>query len=645
MNRKLFASLALICLAVMFLGVNYAARSLLSGVRLDATQDRLYTLSQSTRTALSALKEPVTFDFYVSRQAAAASPVARAYVQRVSDMLKAYAALSGGRITLNTLDPAPFSALEDKALAAGLVGARLSETEDSVLYFGLVVKNAVDESVVIPFFAPEREASLEYDLTRAVLDATEPTRPSVAVITGLPWLFQSDAFGLGGQPVARVAKDLSKSFDLDVISPGFDQLPPRASVLLIAQPWELSPWQLYLVDQFALSRGRVIVMLDPASSISRDGGGGVTSGTQNLGVLAGHWGFAVQPDVVMDRDEALPVQTSLGGRPIVAPQPLYFQIVPDNLDRSSLITSAFGRGINVGTPGEIVVRPKPGLTFEPLMTTSKNTMKIAAAQALAGPGPEAVLQDWQSLDTAFPVAMRISGPLTSAFATPPAAPERSPDMQAAFGPLRPAPAQIKASTRRAEIIVVGDVDLLADSFYATADGEAADNAAFVLNAVDLMSGSEALIGLRSRAPSARPLVVVETLKANAQARLLEEQQQLETRLQASTQRLEELQAKAKSTGFLAGRTDARLTPAEEAEISRFREDVVSTRQRLRAVQSGVRSDVDYLKTLMIVLNGILIPFLVTMAGLWIFTARRLRASRARRLAVSEQVRDEVASVP
>jgi ABC-2 type transport system permease protein len=646
MRPNAFLALALVAIAVIFVGLNIASTNLLGGVRLDATHDRLYTLSASTKRAVTKLDEKVTLDFYAASGALADDPALRTYAARVRDMLKAYAALSKGKIVLVEHDPAPFSTAEDDALAAGIKAIPGAGPEDDPLYLGLVIANSVDDKSVIPLFSPEREAGLEYEITRALVSTVSPSRQRVAIITSLPWLFDGDSDGLAIKPIAKIAQDLTASFDVVLLRPDFDQLPPNTNVVMLAQPGDMSDYQLYLLDQFAMRQGRLMVLLDPASTVAKDGGGGIVGASQALGSLAGALGFSVQSDVILDKAQALPVQAVIAGRQVVAPQPLYFAIPQKGLNASNLLTTGFGRGLHVGTPGEVVFTQKAGLTFEPLLTTTNDTMRMEAARAVSGLNPEAVAGDWVPADSRFVVGAQISGKLVSAFPSgPPAAPPRSAQMTAVFGPRPALMPHVAQSQKEAQIVVVGDVDILADSFYLAPEGESADNAAFIMNAIDILSGSEALIGLRSRTPSARPLVVVERLKAQAQARLLDEQQQLQTRLETATARLNELEAKGAGSGFFTGRSDASLTSAEQNEVTRFRTEVKDTRKRLRKVQEGVRASVAQIKTLLIALNAFLVPLLIALVGIAVFTTRRMAARKARRTPIFEQIQAELEAVP
>ena len=88
-------------------------------------------------------------------------------------LLQQYSDISGGRLEFAVFDPEPFSDAEDKAVAAGLRGVRLNQ-EGEAGYFGLVGTNSTDTDATIPFFTTDREAFLEYDLTKLIYTLANP---------------------------------------------------------------------------------------------------------------------------------------------------------------------------------------------------------------------------------------------------------------------------------------------------------------------------------------------------------------------------------------------------------------------------------------------------------------------------------------
>ena len=118
-NRRLLI-LTLPVLALLFLGLVLLSSKLLRGARLDLTQHQQYTLSEGTRHILGRIHDPVRLQLYYSEKTAEALPQFRVFAQRVRELLEEAAAHSHGQLTLEVVDPEPFSAAEDKAAAYGL---------------------------------------------------------------------------------------------------------------------------------------------------------------------------------------------------------------------------------------------------------------------------------------------------------------------------------------------------------------------------------------------------------------------------------------------------------------------------------------------------------------------------------------------
>ncbi|MBC7769521.1 MAG: ABC transporter, partial [Phycisphaerales bacterium] len=204
---------------------------------------------------------------------------------------------------------------------------------------------------------------------------------------------------------------------------------------------------------------------------------------------------------------------------------------------------------------------------------------------------------------------------------PPPAPAPAP------APTEPA-APLAASATPAEIVIVADVDFLADDFYVDprSGGAAADNASFALNAIDVLGGSDALVSLRSRAPSLRRMDLVEEMERSAERRIRDRQEALQRELQDTEARLAELQERGRASGFFSGDLGAELTPEETLEIERFRTRVTAVRSELRDTERNLRSDIDALETGVVFLNVWLAPLLVAGAGLFLFWRRQRRGS-------------------
>ncbi len=638
MSARRFAVFAALALFVMFVAANVTANSWFRSWRLDLTENQLYSLSRGTQQTLNQLSEPVELTLYYSRDAAAPLPQLQAYAARVREMLQTFQARSNGRVRFREVDIEPFSELEDDAVEAGIEPRRPFEGADPI-YFGLTGANAMDDQRTIPFFDPQREAFLEYEITRLIYELEHPDRTRVALITSLPLdpVTAADPRYSRGQTV--FAGELGRLMEVTRLNPDFADI-PDVDVLAIIHPGELSPRQLYAIDQFILREGRAFIALDPAALLAETGGFdpfnpvAPAPSASTLEPLLSRWGVQMTPTVVLDREGALPVrvQNPLTGQAENAPQPLFIQIPPAQLDRDDLMTAWLRRGINFGLTGALSWSERPGVQVQRLARTSGATMRMPAAEALMRPTPYDIEAMWLPgggrVET---LALRLSGNLETAFpegrpAAAPVAPEE--------GAAPPAPEEaaehLASSTTPAQIVVVSDVDFLADDFYIDPQSgvSAADNASFALNAIDVLGGSDALVSLRSRAPSLRRMELVEEMERDAQRRIERRQNELQAELADTEARLAELQARGRGSGFFTGNLGAEMTPEENAEIERFRARVLEVRAELRRTERELRGDVERLEAMVVFVNVWMAPLLIAAAGLFLFW-RRQRRGRAR----------------
>jgi len=644
MSARRFAFLAALALFVAFVSANVISNSWFRSWRLDLTESQLYSLSPGTQQTLDELSEPIELTLYYSRDAAASMSQLQAYAARVREMMQTFQARSHGRVRFVEVDVEAFSEDEDDAVADGIEPIRPTEGADPI-YFGLTGANAIDDRVGIGFLDPQREAFLEYEITRLIFELENPERTSVALITSLSIdpAAAGDPLG-GGQSV--FATEMGRLMEVAKLSPDFTEI-PDVDVLAIIHPGALSAAQLYAIDQFILRRGRAFIALDPASLMAEQSSGGFdpfnpvapAPTSSNLEPLLARWGVAMAPNVVLDLDGALgvTVQDPQTGQTTEAPQPLFFAVPAAQLNRDDLMTAWLRRGVNFGLAGGLTTSQREGVTFEPLARTSGRTMRMPAATAMMRPSPFDVMQVWPaSGGRVETIALRVSGNLETAF------PEGRPAAEAAPEPIEGAPATppqqaasaadpLTRSAEPAEIVIVADVDFLADDFYIDPRNgtSGADNASFALNAIDVLGGSEALVSLRSRAPSVRRMELVERMERDAERRIRDRQEELQGELQETEARLAELQAHGRGSGFFSGDLGAELTPEENAAIEGFRARVVEVRGELRSAERDLRSDIDRLETALVFINVWLAPLLVAGAGLFLFWRRQRRGSSRR----------------
>lgn len=618
MKRYHYVILASLAAVLIFAGLNLASWKWLGGARADFTANGLYTLSTSAKRVVQRLIEPVEIELVYSRSLGADFPAIRAHADRVRQLMAEIAAQSEGKVRLREVEPEAFSEEEDRVVAAGLSPAPTDGGEP--LYFGIIGRNTSADSITIPFLAPERDALLEYELVRLISQLDDPAPPKVAVLSSL-LAYQLHPTEQGS---AFMLREGARAYEIVIVEEGFRALPDDTDVLLMVHPPAMDEWQSYVIDQFLLNKGAALIAIDPVSraAIVQQGGAPVAS---SLGQIARMLGLTEQPEVVADSTIALPVNVDIGGgRTMQVGQPLFPAPPPALMSRDDVITADLSRPINFGAPGRLIVQPPAGATFEPLVSTSIEAALLPAEMAASDPGPRQVLEAYQPSGAQQVLAGRLAGPLRSTFARPPVVADDDDPVLAELRRQEMArqPPFVADSQRDAQIILLADSDMFDDSFFVHPQSgqPLADNAAFVLNALDNLGGDPALTELRSRAPAARPMARVDELREAARTRLFAEQERLETLLKAAEARIGELEARR------AG--GAASTPAELAEINEYRVQAAEIRGQLRGVEREFRRDIDALESQLVFLNVWLPPVLVGLAGIGVFFWRGRRRGGA-----------------
>ncbi|CAH0154322.1 GldG family protein [Roseomonas sp. CECT 9278] len=633
-SRRLWSSaLGIVAAAVLAVGVNMLVDRLAPRARVDLTQQRLYTLSAGTVSVLQGLQDPVTLRLFYSRRLGSAVPAYGAYAERVRAMLEEYAAVSGGKVRLEIFDPEPFSETEDRALAYGLQGVPVDQSGEQI-YFGLAGVNLLDDERTVPFFQPERERFLEFDLTRLVFELSNPRRPIVGVMSSLPVngdprMMMMMRGGPGGQPYAFM-QTLRQFFTVQDVALDAQRINDDVQVLMVIHPQGLPDATLYAIDQFVMRGGKLIVFVDPHSEgqASRPGPGGqpprMTS--SNLDRLLNPWGIVAPHDgVVLDLRGAWRVRANPNDRVQAVDYIAWFNLQGDSLSQSEVATAQLNQ-VTVASAGWVQRGDGTAIEMEPLLTSSDRSMTARVERVQNNPDPARILAEFRPDGLRRVIGARFRGEVPSAFPEGPPPP--------AEGTERPAdlPAHRARSEGAANMVVINDADVLEDRFWVRVQDffgqqvatPISDNGSLVANLVDAFAGGDALISLRSRGESMRPFTVVDDIRRDADARFRQTERELTERLQATERRLRELRQ-----GGERGQSSAVITAEQRAEIDAARAQILQTRQQLRAVQLDLRRDIERTETWLRVLNIAAVPLLLTLFAIGIGVARQRRRAAAR----------------
>ncbi len=613
MNKRLYSALGLIFIVVLLLAINALASALFTSSRIDMTSSKFYTLADGTKNILKNLPETITLRFFFSDKLAVNSPSLTNYANRVRDLLEEFESNSNGKIKLLVADPEPFSDEEDQAVQNRLQGVPI-DSAGTLVYFGLVGSGGTDEKEIIPFFQIDREQSLEYDITRLIYNLSRPEKKPVGIISTLPIEGMPPGAGMPMRPATEwaVLNVMRQTFSLRFLGTDVDQVPEDIEVIMVVHPRGLSDKTLYAIDQFALRGGRVLMFVDPLAEedmMARQSGGPSES---NPRLLLDAWGVEMDGEnIVTDIQSATRVTVSGGLQPQSVDYVAWLSLKPSNFNREDFIAGGLDQ-INMATPGALKKKEGTGLTVTPLIETSDRAALVSNA-LFQSPNPMELLKTYKSGGSKLMLAARISGKAKSAF---PHAPVK----------VDSAPAHLAEAKDTINVVVVADVDMLADRFWVDVRNffgqrvaiPRANNGTFVVNALDNLSGSSDLIGLRSRGVFSRPFEKVKELQREAEQRYLDKEKELRAKLEDTERKIKELQTQKQAGNAVL------LSSEQRQEMENFRAEQVRIRKDLRGVQHELRKNIESLGSQLKFINIGLVPVIVIILALVIGWMRQRR---------------------
>jgi ABC-type uncharacterized transport system involved in gliding motility auxiliary subunit len=406
-------------------------------------------------------------------------------------------------------------------------------------------------------------------------------------------------------------------FNVTVLPKDSRRIPSSIDALLVIHPKQFDDSVLYAIDQYVLNGGKLITFVDPYSEADipeKDPDNPMSamlaSRSSNMQQLFDAWGIERAPaDVVADRKTARKVDFGA----ITNHQPidyvLWHKLGEDNFNADQRITAALDQ-INMATPGRFMIADDAKTTVIPLVSSSNEAMLVDKRVVQFRHDPLALLTKYQAGTLSYPMAVRVQGQVNSAF----------PDgVRTVSGEREKMKGHIAVSKQPIDVIAVADVDMLQDRFWVeTQDfyGEqltfnTSNNADFLVNAIEDLTGSKGLISVRSRAGFSRPFHKVIELQREAEKRFRTKERELQKTLKETQQRIARMQVERSGTG------EQILSAEQQKEIAEFRLIANKTEQQLREVQANLRKDIDELDTTLKFFNIGLVPILV--AFLAVFT--------------------------
>ena len=582
---------------LIFFSINVITNNILSSARVDFTENKLYSLSNGTISLLKDLKEPIHIRLFVSSNLVKDVPQLSTYANRVETILQTYSNISNGKITLEIIDPKPFSDAEDRAVGMGINSFNATEMSDA-LYFGLAATNSTIGQKNIPIFSPERETFLEYDLTSLISDLSQIEKPVISII---------DNLGLNadtriGKPEQQILKQMKEMFQVEKIDENSNKLNKNTKVLMIIHPKFLSDETLYMIDQWILKGGATLIFLDPyaETEISRQQGMPPMNPRSNLKKLLDTWGIKFDDKkAVLDSEFGFRISRNINGRDIQVTNYPWLNIRGEGLNKNESSLSNLST-IVMTTAGSFELIDDKSV-LEPIIISSQKS-GLGDAQKAGDPkgDPRDLLPNIKSDNKNLTVAGWVKSNLNTSFRD-----KKNKDSN-----------QLLKSSKKSNILLVADVDMLMDRNWLTQRGAFANNGDFVLNVMEKMVGGNALSDLRGKSTSWRPFEKIIALEKIAEEKFLIEEQMLAKKLKGMEDKIRNLTQNNDEDSDV-------LSPETIKAIDGFKTEMMTTRSQLRNVKFDLRRDVETLKKWIISINVAILPIIFAGFAL-ILSLRRKR---------------------
>ena len=576
---------------VIYFSLNIIGNLSLNQWRIDLTQERLHTISSSTKKVLSTIDEPIDIKVYFSQKLGEVSPPYKDFYLRLKSFLQSYKRLSGDNIRVQFFTPEPYSQTEDDALLNGLKSATISEFDDQV-YFGLVATNSIDKKEVIPFFDLNRESFLEYDLSLLIHKLSQKEAIKVGVLSG--W----SAFGN-----TLMLQQIQSSIETEIVAEDAKEIPQGISSLIVVRPETLSDVTLLAVEQFALKGGNIMLFVDPLLEQDKMT---TANNAQRVSQMLKAWGVEYDSSyLVSDLHRAISVSSHTPQGVKNFKHPTWIQLDESSLADDNIITSKLEK-LMIASSG--FLQPLKDLDnenrFVPLITVGDKSAKVSADK-FKYISLELIKKSQKEGNETFYIGAHILAKGAKSIF------EKGLFDEENNQTIKPKILEAKESVNA---LIFADVDLLTDNMWARVNNffgqsiivPSADNGRLVSNAVENLNGNDAFIDLRGRGKITRGLLLIENIEKSAQREFLQKENNLREKLNRLQTQIDQQRESIKDSTL--------LNNEQQKLIDEAQNEMVKVRQELRAVQHELRKDIESVKNIFKWINILGMPLLIIGVG-------------------------------
>jgi gliding-associated putative ABC transporter substrate-binding component GldG len=457
-KRKSIASqLILIVVALVLLNI-ISERFFL---RLDFTEDRIYTLSNATKDILRSLDEPVTVTAYFTKDN---QPEIEKTRKDFKDLLIEYSSVSGGMVNYEFIDPTKDEQTEQEAMQSGIQPLILNVREkDQVkqqkVYLGAKIQLG-EQTDIIPVIQPG--AAMEYALSSSIKKISVIDKPSIGFIQGQ-----------GEPPIGNYQQALRQLMVLYDAQPvnltdTVNTLSSFKTLAIIAPADSFSDAQLRKLDDYLAQGGNLFIAYNHVQGDFQTMQGNLVN--TNLANWLSQKGLSVENNFVVDQSAGtVGVRQQTGFMTFTRQIPFYYWPMVKEFPNEFPITKGLEQVIlqfasSINFTGDTTLR------FIPFLQSS------GKSGTLSTPTYFNLQKQWGDND--FPLAGLTIGAILE-------------------GPI--------VGSVNSKIVLITDGDFAINGEGQNAQQQRPDNVSLLVNSIDWLSDDTGLIDLRTKEVTSRPL--------------------------------------------------------------------------------------------------------------------------------------------
>lgn len=584
-------------LFLSFFAINIMANNLCRNVQFDATEEKFFTLSDETKKILHNLKHPVMGKLYFSKILEQRNANLRLMFDNIRILLQKYKAESNSMFDYKVYYPEFLSDEEDIAIADGLQPIPLIDINQNAL-FGLVLEDDLQGKQVIPFFAFERTQNLEQDISEKIY-RLHHKKKTVAVLSGLPIFGTTSDDGSAISARWKIIDLIAQNYNIINITKVQD-FEAKFDVLMLVSPFGVKAQFAQKIKDYAANDGKILLILDPANESER-----LYSLMNNrlrhsdLQDLEEFFSIKFYGDyVVADLLNSITVDATNNYKtnPTFTQDVIQFKIKDDNMNPKHPITKNMGE-IMFASAGVVMPQAKAlqneEISFVPLIKAGDVSQIMNAKVVYDGLNPKEILQYFQADENQKILAAEVRG---------------------------------KTKQNNFDMIVVADSDFIYDQFWALQKSlleseylvSEFDNADFVLNSLDYLTGNFDLIGLRGKKQKMREFKGMEIMRRLESLRFSKKEQDIFAQIETAKKAMTEVWNKK---NFEERET---FSADELAAIAKVRNNLNNLRLQLGKIRMAAAEQSKRIANLVTIFNIVLLPALFAFLLLLRFVWKKLK---------------------